>query len=334
MGEIAKVPLNGRTMVSTFSGAGGACLGFRMAGYKVAWASEFVEAARDTYKANFGDTYLDPRDIREVKPEEILEQIGMKRGEVDVLEGSPPCASFSLSGRREKNWGDVVKYSETKQRVDDLFFEFVRLVKGIKPKAFSAENVRGLVVGKAKGYFKEILSELKGCGYRTKAVVLDAQWLGVPQRRQRLFFQGIRKDFATDPRFPDPFPYRYNLDDAIGDLVSGRFDIGVRDDVAAGEWQGSFRTPVLDSDPSPTVMAMGIGGVALHTHRLRAGVEPPRRLTIPELKRIMSFPDDFAVTGSYRQQWERMGRSVPPFMAKAVAETIAQTLKEAEGCAG
>ena len=84
---------------------------------------------------------------------------------MDLLNGSPPCAAFSICGKLEKGWDVVKKYSDTKQRVDDLFFEYTRLIEGLQPKVFIAENVKGLVTGKAIGYFKLILKELKDKGY-------------------------------------------------------------------------------------------------------------------------------------------------------------------------
>ncbi|CAO3439428.1 DNA-cytosine methyltransferase (EC 2.1.1.37) [Azospirillum argentinense] len=126
MAEIAALSWNGFTAASTFSG-GGSSLGYRMAGFRVAWASEFIEAARDTYRANAAPyTVLDPRDIRQVKPEDILSAIGMRPGELDLFDGSPPCASFSTAGKREKGWGRAKAYSDTVQRTDDLFFEYIR----------------------------------------------------------------------------------------------------------------------------------------------------------------------------------------------------------------
>jgi DNA (cytosine-5)-methyltransferase 1 len=158
------------------------------------------------YRLNHPTTPLDTRDIREVQPDEILEATGLKVGEVDVVEGSPPCASFSTAGKREKHWGQAKRYSDTVQRSDDLFFEYIRLVDGIKPKVFVAENVSGLVKGVAKGYFLEILARLKACGYRVGCKVLDAQWLGVPQARQRTIFIGVREDLGKDPVFPQAAP--------------------------------------------------------------------------------------------------------------------------------
>jgi DNA (cytosine-5)-methyltransferase 1 len=104
MAEIAAVPWNGFTAISTFSGCGGSCLGYRMAGFRVAWASEFIPAAAEVYRANHHETILDTRDIRKVKPSEVLAAAGLKPGELDLMDGSPPCASFSTAGKREKHW--------------------------------------------------------------------------------------------------------------------------------------------------------------------------------------------------------------------------------------
>lgn len=142
-----------RIGISFFSGCGGSSLGYNLAGVKILYANEFIPKAYETYKLNFPDTYMDTRDIRTINPEEILDIIKVKKGELDFLDGSPPCASFSTAGKREKNWGKVKAYSGTKQRTDDLFFEYIRMVKYIEPKIFIAENVSGLITGKAKGYF-------------------------------------------------------------------------------------------------------------------------------------------------------------------------------------
>ena len=145
MAEIAALPWNGYSAVSTFSGCGGSSLGYKMAGFRVLWASEFIPAAQDTYRANHPATILDTRDIRNVQASDILGAIGMEPGDLDLFDGSPPCASFSTAGKREAGWGKVKAYSDTKQRTDDLFFEYSRLVKGVQPKVFVAENVSGLV---------------------------------------------------------------------------------------------------------------------------------------------------------------------------------------------
>lgn len=377
MAEIMATPDNGYTVASTFTGAGGSCLGFRWAGFRTLWASEFVPAARDTYLANFPGVPVDGRDVREVEAGDILDACGLQPGELDVLEGSPPCASFSTAGKRDKKWNQVSKYSDTEQRVDDLFFEYVRLVRGVRPKVFVAENVSGLVKGVARGYFNEILAALRDCGYRVGARLLDAQWLGVPQMRQRVIFMGVRADLERDgepvePAFPDPLPYRYTVREAIPWIVrqgdNGSFGGGrmratdqPSPTLGASSATGNNRFPpskveerevrILHrggigkgnrrgvDEPAETVMAYGIGASARHQVVLHGAAAAPdamdadlaptrttrstvRKLSIAELRRLGGFPDDFQLTGSYAQQWERIGRAVPPPMMHAVARTV------------
>jgi len=329
------------------------------------YANEFIDAARDTYIANASpSTFVDGRDIRSVTAEDILGKINLEAGQLDLLDGSPPCASFSTAGKREKAWGKVKKYSDKAQRVDDLFFEFARLVEGIQPKTFVAENVSGLVKGTAKGYFLEILSTLKNCGYRVEAKLLDAQWLGVPQARQRIIFVGVRNDLRLAPAFPKPLAYRYTLRDALPWIHSVRqievYNEGERittdspvptitqsgigakriekhyveaeadiskyctgrewDKLKQGEQSDKYFNLVRASidAPSPTICAShGSPGIASVTHPLEK-----RKFSIAELKRICGFPDDFVLTGSYKQQWERLGRAVPPVMMFHIAKTI------------
>ena len=371
----------GLTVVSTFSGCGGSCLGFEQAGYRPVYALEFVEAARAVYARNHPGVPIDARDVRAVRPDEVLEAAGLERGDVDVLEGSPPCASFSTAGRRAEGWGQVKAYSDTRQRTDDLFFEFARLLEGIRPRAFVAENVYGLVKGAAFGYFEMIIARLRECGYRVKARLLDAQWLGVPQMRQRLIFVGVRQDLGLEPAFPEPQRFRYTIGDALPHLRSVRWDNS-----------GVIRDKEVIDRPSPTITLSAVNGKPLAPYHFQVAgddmgsVEPtaeelaevefgdelaigreydnvpiggaseryfmlkrpdPRRpmrtisqrggnksvasvvhpferrkFTIRELKRLCAFPDDFELLGTYEQQWERLGRSVPPRMMFHVARAL------------
>jgi DNA (cytosine-5)-methyltransferase 1 len=331
MADIAALPWNGFNVVSTFSGCGGSSLGYRIAGFRVLWANEFIEAARDTYKANAAPyTIVDGRDIRTVQPESILAATGLRPGELDLLDGSPPCCSFSMAGKRAKGWGEQRAYSDgVQQRTDDLFFQYTRLLRGLRPKCFVAENVAGLVRGVAKGYFLDILKELKACSYRVAARVLDGQWLGVPQARQRLIFVGVRDDLGLEPAHPKPLPYRYTLRDVLvpggpaePDTDISRFAIGREWDRMGKPGTQSEKyfqlvRPALDAS-CPTVTATtgqpGAAGVCHPTER--------RKFSIAELRRICSFPHDFVLTGTYQQQVERMGRAVPPIMMAAIAAAV------------
>lgn len=218
MADIAAIPWNGLRVVSTFSGCGGSCLGYRMAGYRVVWANEFVPVAHASYRANMADEcLLDGRDIHQIRPEEILAATGLQIGDLDILDGSPPCQAFSTAGKRAKGWGQAQRYEHGAQQCNEtLFTEYIRLLRGLQPRAFVAENVSGLVKGVAKGYFKEILRDLKASGYRVEARLLDAQWLGVPQMRQRIIFQGVREDLGRAPVWPRPLPYRYSVREVLG----------------------------------------------------------------------------------------------------------------------
>lgn len=294
-------------VISTFSGCGGSSLGYKMAGFKVLWANEFIPMAAEVYKLNHPDTILDQRDIREIQPQEILDVIGLKSGELDLLDGSPPCASFSTAGSREKSWGKIKKYSDTKQRVDDLFFEFIRILDGLQPKVFVAENVKGLTIGKAKGYFKQIYQAMEQAGYNVSCRVLDAQYLGVPQHRERAIFIGVRNDLGIKPSHPKPQKMMTTFDvlPKIQKQIIGN---------------NKFK-PIWGSikKPHPTILqggAHGGSGKCIDEN----GKE--RVFTITELKRICSFPDDFKLIGTYAQKWERLGRAVPPLMMKAIAEHI------------
>lgn len=225
MGEVARARgSTGLTVASTFSGCGGSCLGFEMAGYRVLWANEFLPIARESYAANHPETILDGRDIRKVDARDILEATGLAQGELDVFNGSPPCQAFSSAGQREKGWGKKRDYGNgVKQQNEELFFDYVRLVEGLQPRVFVAENVAGLVRGVAIGFFKLIMQRLTDAGYRVRCKVLDAQWLGVPQTRTRAIFVGVRKDLGLDPEFPKPRSYRYSLREVLPGLAGFQF---------------------------------------------------------------------------------------------------------------
>ena len=123
MAELDTIPKNGYKVFSTFSGCGGSSLGYKLAGYEVIGALECVPQARDAYAKNFPNTPILFKDIREVHGEDIFNLTGLKKGELDIMDGSPPCCPFSMQGVRDENWGKVVNYSSIKQRTDDLFFE-------------------------------------------------------------------------------------------------------------------------------------------------------------------------------------------------------------------
>lgn len=305
------------TVVSTFSGCGGSSTGYKMAGLSVRYANEFVPAAQDVYRLNHPHTHLDTNDIRKVKAADILKVTGLKKGELDLFDGSPPCASFSTAGARDKAWGTEKKYSDTVQRTDDLFYEFVRLLKGLKPKTFVAENVTGLVKGVAQGYFVEIYRELVACGYSVKARVLNAAYLGVPQARQRIIFVGVRNDLAKmgfTPVHPKPMKRVIAVNEVLPNIVRIK------------NKHKNLLTYVPADIPSPTIVASDGGTSETAAFSCGGFVEDTkgnrRKYTIDELKKIFTFPADFKLSGDFEQQWERLGRSVPPVMMYHIAMAV------------
>lgn len=323
-------------VVSLFAGGGGSSTGYRMAGGKVLLVNEFIPEAASTYKANWPTTLVIEKDIRETTGLEILNLINKGVGELDLLDGSPPCSAFSTAGSRDKGWGKVKKYSDSSQKnVEDLFFDYARMVREIQPRVFIAENVSGLVMGTAKGYFNQIMRELKACGYHVECQLLNSKWLGVPQTRVRTIFIGVREDLYNSSLkgklYPKPFSPMITLREAFEGLDltdQDRLDTNIPKTASIyeklralkpGETSKSpFNLKKAHPDkPSGTIMATD-------KHPLSAGVRHwhNRGFSIREIKRIMSVPDDYILTGSYAKQVERLGRMVAPLMMKAVAENI------------
>ncbi|TXH14447.1 MAG: DNA cytosine methyltransferase [Hyphomicrobiaceae bacterium] len=179
------------TVVSTFSGCGGSCLGYKMAGGKLLLAVEWDDNAVETYRANFPDVPIFHGDIAKLSVERVFELTGLKEGELDLFDGSPPCQGFSTAGKREFN-----------DSRNQLFKEYVRLLSGLRPKTFVMENVSGMVKGQMKLMFAEILRELKSAGYKVSAKLLNAMHYGVPQSRERMIFVGVREDLGIVPSHP------------------------------------------------------------------------------------------------------------------------------------
>jgi DNA (cytosine-5)-methyltransferase 1 len=323
------------SVVSLFAGGGGSSTGYRMAGGKVLAVNEFIPEAVNTYKANWPETNVIAGDIRKITHEDLLSAAGLSSGELDILDGSPPCSAFSTAGSRDKGWGKTKKYSDASQdRVEDLFFEYIRMVRGVMPKVFVAENVAGLAKGVAKGYLNQILRELRLSGYYVECRVLDARFLGVPQSRTRTIFVGIRDDLF-DPSMkgklhPRPMKEIVNLEDAFKGLTLSDADkqetniekyavYGELKKLKLGGQSDKYFQLVKAHPKMPSgciTASSGNTGIASVKHW------DNRAFTVSEVKRIMSIPDDYILTGTYKQKVERLGRMVAPFMMKAVAENI------------
>ena len=184
---------NGLKVFGTFICGGGSTMGYKLAGFEHLGGVEIDPPIADVYKTNHNPKYLYVEDIRDFAdrtefPEDLYD--------LDILDGSPPCSSFSMAGNREKDWGKEKKFREgqTVQTLDDLFFDYIKLAKKLQPKVIIAENVKGLIQGNAKVYVHKIKAALEDAGYKVQLFLLNAASMGVPQKRERVFFICQRKD--------------------------------------------------------------------------------------------------------------------------------------------
>lgn len=181
---------------SCFACGGGSTMGYKLAGFDVLGCNEIDPKMIEAYRINHNPKYsfLEPIQtfkLRDDLPEELYN--------LDILDGSPPCSSFSMAGNREKDWGKekVFREGQAEQVLDTLFFDFIDLSKKLQPKIVVAENVKGLLLGEAKAYVLQIYREFEAAGYYVQHWLLDASKMGVPQRRERVFFIALRKDLAS-----------------------------------------------------------------------------------------------------------------------------------------
>jgi DNA (cytosine-5)-methyltransferase 1 len=322
-------------VVSLFAGGGGSSTGYRMAGGKVLAVNEFIPEAINTYQANWPTTKILAGDVRKLTAEQILDAIERQVGELDILDGSPPCSAFSTAGSREKGWGKTKKYSDAEQsNVEDLFFEYIRILRGIQPKVFIAENVSGLAKGTAKGYLNEIMRELRASGYQVSCRILNAKWLGIPQSRPRTIFVGVRNDIwkqsYKDNMHPAPQSSIVTLQDAFDGIGFSDSDRIETDLSRYAIYNLLKQTPEGSAHPIRFGLKKcprnGVAFCITATTGSTGAANPyhwdNRAFTVSEVKRIMSIPDDYVLTGNYQKQVERLGRMVAPFMMKAVAENL------------
>lgn len=184
---------NGYKVFSTFACGGGSTMGYKLAGYEMLGANDVDPKMAKIYRHNHNPKFYYLEDIRKfTKRDDIPEELF----NLDILDGSPPCTTFSTAGKREKSWGETRKYKEGdfSQTLDDLYFAYIRLVKKLQPKVFVSENVTGIAKGNAIIYLKNIIKGFNEAGYNVQVFQLNAATMGVPQKRERVFVIGHRKD--------------------------------------------------------------------------------------------------------------------------------------------
>ena len=320
------------TVVSLFAGCGGSSLGYRMAGFEERLAVEWDADACNTFRNNFPGVPVHEGDIAELTADKLLELARVKRGELTLLDGSPPCQGFSVAkGKRD-----------TRDSRNSLFQEYVRVLNVLHPKVFVMENVAAMVYSSAREFFDAAMDEFAAAGYEVAVAILDAKAYGVPQTRNRVIFIGARNDLGLVPTHPMPTVRRaVTVREAwkgLEQTEEERWAVPIRKSSLTMHYltpQGGRVTKyhprqagyngyrLHPNKPSACITAMGGNYPTLY------GLMHPterRRPSIPELKRLASFPDDFEFPADPGAAWKQIGNCVPPLMVKAIADHIKRTL--------
>jgi DNA (cytosine-5)-methyltransferase 1 len=327
LADLAPPDASAPTVFSCFHCGGGSTMGYKRAGFRVLGGVEIDPAMMTMYRDNHHPalSYLMGVQDFAVLPDD---KIDPRLFSLDVLDGSPPCSSFSTSGAREKKWGTKSKFREGQadQVLDDLFFHFIAAAERLRPKVVIAENVKGLIVGKAKGYVKLIFQRFEQAGYDVQLFLLNSSAMGVPQRRERTFFVARRRDLGL-PKLSLSFSEKPIT---IGEALDGADQSGARrltdetralwarcalgDNLGTVHPRGS-RFACYKQDPSRP--ANTITGSSIH--EIMHWSEP-RYLSADEIRRLQTFPSDYKF-GKNEPHYV-CGMSVPPFMMERVAREL------------
>ena len=326
-------------IISFFAGAGGLDLGFNRAGFNTIWANEYDKDIWETYEKNHQQTVLDRRSITEIESNEIPDCIG--------IIGGPPCQSWSEAG--------ALRGIEDAR--GQLFFEFIRILRDKKPLFFLAENVSGMLLPRHSDALDNIKKMFIDSGYNLSFELLNAADFDVPQDRKRIFFVGYRKDLNMEFQFPEG-PTEKNkktLKDAIYDIrnsalpgIKNTFTNGEKCKVSNHEYLvGGFSSIFMSrnrvrawDEQSFTIQAGGrhapihpqapkMKFVEQNVRIFEPGKEDLyRRLSVREVARIQTFPDDFHfyyknIAAGYKM----IGNAVPVNLAKILAAKIMEDLK-------
>lgn len=304
---------------------GGSSIGYKRAGFNVLGNVEIDPKINAMYVKNNHPKYNYCEDLREFnKREDLPEELYR----LDILDGSPPCTSFSTVGVRDRDWGKEKTFREgqAKQTLDDLFFVFLDTVEKLKPKIVIAENVPGLMTGKAKGHVNLIVKRFRELGYDVQAFKLNAGLMDVPQTRHRVFFIANRMNFTKlrlqfdyDPilfgevrtehgvRSDESSTMKTLLDQAL----PGERKIAEVSKRLTGDSSCYFSHMIVNDDQvCPTVTA---GGPFFRFY-------DKMRMSPEDFRRVQSFPADYDFCGNNVQYVT--GMSVPPNMMSNVAEEV------------
>ena len=317
---------NAPTVFSCFHCGGGSTMGYKLAGFNVLGGVEIDPKMMEVYRANHNPKHsylMGVQDFKNIPNDQLPPELF----NLDILDGSPPCSSFSMSGSREKAWGKEKKFREgqAEQVLDELFFDFIDIAAKLKPKIVVAENVKGLIQGNAKFYVKKIAKAFNDAGYDVQLFLLNSAFMGVPQRRERTFFIAKRKTVSYDKlklEFSDKI---ISVEDAfcgvneLGKDVSKSTMVKYWNKILPGESmskahdKGSLfgQIKINPKEPAPTLTSQ--------EYQLWHWDEP-RLLSRSQCIRLQSFPDDFNFLNNDPKYL--CGMSVPPLMMEKVALEI------------
>jgi DNA (cytosine-5)-methyltransferase 1 len=318
------IQANGCKVFGTFICGGGSSFGYKLAGFEHLGGVEIDPKVADVYKVNHKPKQLFVEDIRAFNERTDLPA---ELYELDILDGSPPCSTFSMAGSREKAWGKEKQFREGQalQTLDDLVFVYCETIAKLKPKVFLLENVKGIIQGNAKWYSKQIVSRMEAHGYKVQVFCLNAASMGVPQKRERVFFIGHKKEFDL-PRLVLRFDEKAVL---FGEIDEGKVARKpIRDGIEPYYKQTPMGKCVSSVHPkgmyfgtykqhpnmvSNTLIADSGGGIMLHSSE-------DGYLTDNEYCQIGTYPLDYnfkTIEPKYL-----IGMSVPPVMTAQIAHQI------------
>lgn len=305
---------NNLNVFGTFICGGGSTMGYKLAGYNHLGGVEIDKQVAQTYQLNHNPKYLFNEDIRNFNkridlPKELFY--------LDILDGSPPCSTFSMAGSREKAWGKSKQFREGQahQTLDDLVFVYCDTIIKLQPKVFILENVKGIIQGNAKVYSKKIVEKMTKAGYTVQVFCLNAASMGVPQKRERVFFIGFKNNLKF-PKLKLEFNEKPIL---FGDIEHCNLKNDLTDfaykgwlKAKQGEPIGSFQSDIKysNTEVSNTIRS---GGGCYHSTQ-------PRHLSGKELCQIGTYPLDYNFKDI--QPKYLIGMSVPPVMTAQIVHQI------------
>ncbi len=318
--------------IDLFSGSGGFSLGFDNKGFQNVFSIDIEPSFCETYKYNFPKHQLIKKDICDLTDAEIsyLKEFD----EIDVVIGGPPCQGFSMAGNIGRKFIDDPR--------NKLFKEFVRVVKVVKPKFFVMENVARLYNHNKGETRKEIIKDFQEIGYKVECKILNSADFGVPQIRKRVIFIGTNKNkeiifpkktvqkYLTVKEVLESYPplesgeestipnhIAMNHSDQMLEKMKYVKNGGSRDEIPVNirPKSGDIRKYIRYKSDEPSVCVTGDMRKIFHYEQNRA-------LTVRELAKLQSYPDDFVFKGTKISQQQQVGNSVPPKMAEAIAEVI------------